>query len=146
VDAVEAMHAMGWGRNVSLTGKYQEIDWKHLIFDSRYGDICDVYEGGHMHAKGIYRPESNSCMNNNVPYYNTWSRQLMVERIMQVAGETFDYETFVSKDSREWGDKFITRGLNDTPWQQAKSVYSEHHGPVIKKGSPMDYIKKGGKR
>ena len=146
VDDVEAMHAKGWGRNVSLTGKYQEIDWKHLIFDSRYSDICDVYEGGHMHSKGVYRPESNSCMNNNIPYYNTWSRQLMVERIMQVAGEPFDYETFVSKDSREWGEKFITRSLHDTPWQQAKSVYSEHHRPVIKKGSPMDYIKKGGKR
>ncbi len=148
VDGVEAMHENGWGRNVSLTGKYQEMEWRHLVFDKRYGDICDVYEGAHMHAKGIYRPEVNSCMNNNVPYYNTWSRQLMVERIMEVSGETFDFETFVSKDSREWGDKFLlTRSQMITPWQSAKAVYSEHHAPVIKKGSPMDFQKKkGGKR
>lgn len=141
-EGVESMHAMGWGRNVSLTGKYKEVEWQHLIFDSRYGDICDIYEGGHMHGKGIYRSEYNSCMNNNVPYFSTWSRQLIVERIMSAAGETFDFETFVSKDSREMGNKFLTRSITDLPWQQVKALHSDHHGPIVRRGSLLENLKK----
>lgn len=141
VDDVEAMHAMGWGRNLSLDGKYKNVPWTHLIFDPRYGDIVDIYEGGHMHSDGIYRSEFNSCMNNNAPYFSTWSRQLIVERTLWAAGETFDFETFVSKDSREMGSKFLTRGTLDTPWQQVKAHHSKQHGPVIRKGSPKDYLR-----
>jgi hypothetical protein len=82
-------------------------------------------------------------MNNNVPYFSTISRQAIVERIKDYAGETFDFEDFVAHDSREMGDKFLTRG--GTPWQGHK--YSEHHGVIIRNGSPLDYLKKkGGKR
>ena len=142
VDDVEFMHALGWGRNLSLDGKYKNVPWTHLIFDPRYGDIVDIYEGGHMHSDGIYRSEFNSCMNNNAPYFSTWSRQLIVERILWAAGETFDFETFVSKDSREMGSKFLTRGGTNTPWHQVKAYHSDEHGPVIRKGSPKDYIRK----
>lgn len=145
VEGVEGMHAMGWGLNLSLEGKYKSVPWSHLIFDSRYDDIVDIYEGGYMHARGIYRSELNSCMNNNVPYYSTWSRQLIVERIMQCAGETFDFETFVANDSREMGDKFLTRGVTE-PRGEVQAIHTDHHGPVIRKGSPADYIKKGGNK
>ena len=145
VDGVLGNHAMNFGRNVSLNGGYQQVEWKHLIFDPRYGDIVDIYEGSHMHARGVYRSELNSCMNNNVPYYSTWSRQLIVERTLEAAGETFDFETFVKNDSREMGDKFLTRNQLETPWQNVKAVHSEHHGTVFKKGSPVDYLKKGRK-
>lgn len=109
VEAVEWAKSLGWSRNVSLNGRYKEIDWTHLIFDDRYQDIVDIYEGAHMHAQGIYRSEVNSCMNNNVPYFSTISRQAIVERILDYAGDRFDFETFVSKDSRLMGDKFLTR-------------------------------------
>ena len=142
-DVVQYGKIFGWNRNLSLNGRYKETDWAHLIFDPRYGDIVDIYEGAHMHGRGIYRSEVNSCMNNNVPYYNTISRQTIVERIMNIAGETFDFEAFVSKDSREMGDKFLTRSGSKRHSNEAM------HGqmPVIKKGSPLDYLKKkGGKR
>lgn len=109
IEAVEWAKSIGWSRNVSLNGRYKEIDWTHLIFDDRYQDIVDIYEGSHMHAQGIYRSELNSCMNNNVPYFSTISRQAIVERIMDYSGGKFDFETFVSKDSRLMGDKFLTR-------------------------------------
>ena len=147
VDAVEEMHAMGWGRNLSLNGKYGKVEWKHLIPHANYSDIVDIYEGGFMHAQGIYRSELNSCMNNNVPYFSTWSRQLAVERIKWAAGETFTFEDFVTNDSREYGDKFLTRGMADVPWQQVNATHSLNHGPIIKRGSITDYLKKkGGKR
>lgn len=143
VDDVKAMQSMGWGMNLSLNGKYKEVPWTHLIFDSRYGDIVDIYEGGHMHSDGIYRSEVNSCMNNNVPYFSTWSRQLIVERILWAADETFDFETFVSKDSREMGSKFLTRGASEESVRSdVHAVHSENHAPVIRQGKPSDYIKK----
>lgn len=142
-DHVAASKTLGWYRNLSLNGRYKEIDWTHLIFDHRYGDIVDIYEGGYMHGQGIYRSEVNSCMNNNVPYYSTISRQAIVERILDIAGETFDFETFVSKDSRAMGEKFLSRSSGRGGVGAAKHPQM----PVIKKGSPLDYLKKkGGKR
>lgn len=142
-DAVLSNKALGWYRNLSLEGRYNNIDWTHLIFDPRYGDIVDIYEGGHMHGQGIYRSEVNSCMNNNVPYYSTISRQAIVERIKQYAGEQFDFEDFVSHDSREMGEKFLTRS------GYAGVLPTAIHGqmPIIRQGSPLDYLKKkGGKK
>lgn len=140
-EGIETMKMMGWCRNLSLSGKYKDCEWRHLVFDRRYSDIVDIYEGGYMHGKGVYRSEVNSCMNNNVPYFSTVSRQAMVERILWAAGEEFDFETFVSLDSREMGDKFITRG--QSVGSEVTCIHSDHHGPVVRKGSPMDYIGNG---
>ena len=146
-DAVESAHALGWFRNLSLTGKYGKVEWKHLLTHEKYSDIVDIYEGGHYHAQGVFRSEVNSCMNNNVPYFSTWSRQLAVERIKWAAGETFSFDDFVKNDSRAYGDKFLTRGQTDVPWQEVKAFHSDHHGPVVRIGSITDYIKqKGGKK
>lgn len=137
-DAVEASKSIGWSRNVSLNGKYKDIDWRHLIFDDRYQDIVDIYEGAHMHGAGIYRSEVNSCMNNNVPYYSTISRQAIVERILDYAGEKFDFETFVSKDSREMGDKFLTR--SGSIGNVSGSI--QGNAPCIVKSSPLKNLKR----
>ena len=90
-----------------------------------------------MHGRGVFRSEVNSCMNNNVPYFSTISRQAIVERIMRYAGETFNFETFVGKDSRAWGDKFLTRSGGGTA-----TTAMQGHAPIVVKGSPLDAIKK----
>ncbi|MBR1415535.1 MAG: fimbrillin family protein [Prevotella sp.] len=136
--------SLGFYRNVSAKGRYNTIEWSHLIFDHRYSDIADIYEGAYFHQHGVYRSEVNSCMNNNVAYYNTWSRQLIVERIMEAAGETFDYEAFVRNDSRESGDKFTTR-MSDDGTAMPSPAYSSHHHPTLLHGSPLDYIIKNNK-
>lgn len=59
--------SLGWYDNLSLTGKMHNVGWSHLIFDDRYSDIVDVYEGGYMHNRGVFRSEQNSCMNNDIP-------------------------------------------------------------------------------
>lgn len=136
-EALLSGKSMGWYRNLSVTGKYSDIEWRHLVFDDRYQDIVDIYEGGWFHGAGVFRSEVNSCMNDNVPYFSTISRQIIVERIKMLAGETFDFEEFVAKDSREFGDKFITRsGEGET------EDVLHPQPPVIKKGSLLDYIKK----
>ncbi len=131
----------GFGLNVSLNGKYNTVDWSHLISHPSYGDIVDVYEGGYFHRKGVFRSEYNSCMNNNVPYFSTWSRQLIVQRIMKLAGESFSLENFYLNDKRNVGKDFTssTRGMSDS-----ELVGPRSSAPIF----IMDYTlgKKGGER
>ena len=51
-----------------------------------------------MHNRGVYRSEHNSCMNNDIPYYSTISRESIVKRIMAYAGEEYSFEDFVAND------------------------------------------------
>ena len=88
----------GWYENLSLTGKMNEVPWSHLIFHEKYSLFVDIFEGGYMHSRGVYRSEQNSCMNNDIPYYSTISREAIVKRIKAIAGETYSFEDFVAND------------------------------------------------
>lgn len=103
VNELQNLHASGFGLNVSLESGYKKVPWSHLIFDSRYGDVVDIYEGAYFHSRGVFRSEYNSCMNNNIPYFSAWQRELAVKRIKSLAGEPFNFEEFVRLDSREFG-------------------------------------------
>ena len=129
--------ALGWYDNLSLTGKMHEVPWSHLIFDDRYSDIVDIYEGGFMHNRGVFRSEQNSCMNNDIPYYSTISRESIVKRIKYYAGETYSFEDFVANDKREAGD--VTRA-HDIRTVNVKPI--NQLPPKIHKGSPLDKLKK----
>ncbi len=106
VNELLSSQSWGFGLNVSIDGGYKKVPWSHLIFDPRYGDITDVYEGAYFHSRGVYRSEYNSCMNNNIPYFSSWQRELAVRRIKTLAGESFDFEDFAMRDSREYGPSF----------------------------------------
>ena len=90
--------AKGWYDNLSLTGKMSEVPWNHLIFHEKYSEFVDIFEGGFMHNRGVYRSEQNSCMNNDIPYYSTISRESIVKRIKAYAGEEYSFEDFVAND------------------------------------------------
>lgn len=128
--------SLGWYDNLSLTGKMHNVGWSHLIFDDRYSDIVDVYEGGYMHNRGVFRSEQNSCMNNDIPYYSTISRESIVKRIKRYAGETFSFEEFVKYDKRDAGD--VTRGVYT---DNKLNAHTYQHTPVIHKGSPLNMKK-----
>ena len=135
------MHNLGWGVNVSLEGKYNSVPWKHLIKDNRFNDIVDIYEGGYFHLRGVYRSEQNSCMNNNVPYYSTWSREIIVKRIKMLAGENYNFEDFVTNDSREWGN--ITRSSKDSESiNKFVSAPRRGHVPIISSSEPKRQVSK----
>ena len=91
----------GWYDNITVSGKMNEAPWAHLIFDPRYSAQVDFYEGGYNHARGVYRSEPQSIMNTYIPYFNTISRESIVRRIMNYAGETYTFEKFVEKDKME---------------------------------------------
>lgn len=112
VDGFNAGKANGWYRNLELTGDINEVGWSHMIFHPKYSNVVDIYEGGYFHTRGVYRSEPTSCMNNNIPYFSAISRQAIVERIMDYAGEEFDLESFYAKDSDEFGTTTKGGGYN----------------------------------
>ena len=103
VEELMLAKANGWFDNLSLTGKMDNVPWSHLIFHEKYNQIVDIFEGGFMHSRGVYRSEHNSCMNNNVPYFSTISRELIVKRIKAIAGEEYSFEEFVANDVLDAG-------------------------------------------
>lgn len=133
-----AAKSLGWYDNLELTGKMHSVGWSHLIFDDRYSDIVDIYEGGYMHSRGVFRSEPNSCMNNNIPYYSTISRESIVKRIKAYAGETYSFEDFVKNDKRDAGivESRVFGGNGD---QRTAGTYQ--HAPMIHKGSPLKMAK-----
>ena len=138
VDEFNAAKSLGWYDNLELTGKMHSVGWSHLIFDDRYSDIVDIYEGGYMHNRGVFRSEPNSCMNNDIPYYSTISRESIVKRIKAYAGENYSFEDFVKNDKRDAGivESRVFGGNGD---QRTAGTYQ--HAPMIHKGSPLKMAK-----
>ena len=132
------MKARGWFRNLEFTGNMYDVAWSHLIFNPNYSNKVDVYEGGYMHSRGVFRSEASSCMNNNIPYYSAISRQAMVERILELSGEGFTMQKFYDNDSFRVGT--ISRASKRTPNKDELNCevhYSHDHGPVYMGEHPV---------
>ncbi len=124
--------SLGWYKNLSMSSDITYVPWAHLIFDSRYSNYVDLYEGGYMHSRGVYRSEATSCMNNNIPHYSAISRQAIVERIKYCAGETFSLEEFYANDSNEFGTR--SSGWSAQDYTFGVDPHLNHatgHGPIL---------------
>lgn len=133
------MKAHGWYKNLSFSGDATQVPWGHLIYHPQYSNTVDIFEGGYMHTRGVYRSEITSCMNNNIPYYSAISRQAIVERIMECAGETFSQEDFYSRDDDSFGPatKAGIRPLQDRTFGVDPHLnHSTGHGPVFMGNHP----------
>ena len=121
-------HNLGWYQNLSLTGKMGEVPWREFIFHPKYSNIVDIFEGGFMHTRGVYRSEQNSCMNNEIPYYNTISRYEIAKRIMEYAEESFSIEQFIANDIIEnsSASPAPTKGRNEISLSRNAGEYSHH--------------------
>ena len=97
-DAITKFQSYGLYPNISLTGSMKDVPWAHMIYDPQYSNTVDVYEGAFFHSRGVFRSEPTSCMHNNIPYYNAISREAMVKRIMEYAGEEYSFEDFKAND------------------------------------------------
>lgn len=97
--------SLGWFKNLSMNPDPNQVPWAHLIYNPQYSDYVDMFEGGYMHSRGVFRSEATSCMNNNIPYYSAISRQAIVERIKACAGEEFTLADFYAHDSNAVGTK-----------------------------------------
>ena len=128
------MKSLGWYKNLSMTSDATQVPWAHLIYHPQYSDYVDMYEGGYMHSRGIYRSEATSCMNNNIPHFSAISRQAIVERIKYCAGETFLLEDFYANDDNGYGPKTRSAGnyLEDRTFGVDPNLnHATGHGPVL---------------
>ena len=105
INEVEEYHRWGWYQNIATTSNMKQVPWADFIFDTRYSDYVDVYEGGYGYMRGIFRSEANSCMNYGIPYYNAISRLSIMRRIFDYAREPFTMDYFYEHDTNKWGDR-----------------------------------------
>ena len=108
-EQIESMHHRNEYANLSTTSGLHSVPWADFVFDTRYSDQVDVFEGGMGYMRGIFRPEQNSCMNYGIPYYNAPSRLSIMRRIFDYGGEPFSMDYFYEHDSNAWG-----QSSNDT--------------------------------
>lgn len=78
------------------------VKWKHFIGLENYESV-GVYEGGGYTSTGIWRPEANSIMRDEIynsenPHFNAPSREAIVKKILTSVGETYTFEKFLEKD------------------------------------------------
>ena len=116
----------GWWANIDFTNNLEEILWKQFIGDPKYSYV-GAYEGGFTYLKGVWRPEEESCMRFNTPYFNAPSRNAIYRRVMELAGQTYSFEDFKRQD-------------NVTPPENMRSAsdsnYTKQHHPPVFTGSP----------
>lgn len=96
--------SLGWYQNLATTSNANSVSWKDFIFDERYSGEVDVFEGGAGYMRGVFRSESNSCMNYGIPYYNVASRHSIMQRIIIQAEGAITSAYFYENDSKEWGE------------------------------------------
>ena len=97
-------YAVPYALNVS--GFYDSVPWQEDLLDNLdglvdrnpdYGRI-GIWHGGYASLYFRWRSEKTSCMIDNRPYFSTWQRMLIVRKILDKAGETFNMEEFLAKD------------------------------------------------
>ena len=127
------MKALGWFKNLSMTSDATRVPWAHLIYHPQYSDYVDMFEGGYMHSRGMYRSEATSCMNNNIPYFSAISRQAIVERIKYCAGETFTLEDFYAHDDGSFGPTRVggKYAIDRTFGVDPHFNHATGHGPIL---------------
>ena len=132
-EVFNVMKSLGWYKNLSFSSDATQVPWAHLIYHPQYSDYVDMFEGGYMHSRGVYRSEATSCMNNNIPYFSAISRQAIVERIKYCAGETFTLAEFYANDDGSFGPKTRVRGeyvVDRTFGVDPNFHMGSGHGPV----------------
>lgn len=98
--SVQKAQNKGWHLNLSLSNDTKQVSWSHLIGHQRFPYV-GVYEGGGYYRHDVWRSEDESVMRSSesVHYFNAIGRELIVKRIMELAGEEYTFEKFLAKDS-----------------------------------------------
>jgi hypothetical protein len=102
-----------WYENIDFYPDIMQTTWSGFANNPKYS-MVGTFEGAQMYGKGIWRPEENSCMNNNVLYFNAPSRWAQVRRIMYLAGFNYSFAQFLQDDvvpayprTRSYVEKFV---------------------------------------
>lgn len=97
------------GLNVSASAT--DAPWKHLdalrdelvAKDARYAKI-GTYEGAYGYETGVWRAEQVTAMMDNRPYFSTWQRALIYQRLMRSSGEDIAFNAGKTEDLKRYLD------------------------------------------
>lgn len=94
-------------RGLNLADSMTDYPWKklqeivnadYLSRDARYGRM-GLWQGGFVqYSRGIWRSEIIDCMKDQRPYFSTWSRAVIYQRIMKTSGERPDFDVVNNED------------------------------------------------
>lgn len=142
VNEINNFRNCGWYANISTTGVSANVPWADMIFDPRYSNYVDVFEGGYGYTRGVWRSEANSCMNYAIPYYNAISRLSITQCVFDLAEEPFDIDKdFYNVDTDEWGSVDVM-GTRAAQAQELRPIHS-HNAPIIlQHGQYYQFFKK----
>ena len=88
----------GWSSYLQDDGAGNWSVKPSLVSNNPLYSRIGVYQGGDVSIKHRWRSERISCMIDNRFYFSTFQRELIVRRIMTLAGESFNEATFWAKD------------------------------------------------
>lgn len=108
--------------NVSLTNDPESVPWAHLIGHPRYPEV-GIGGGGDCYAMGIWHATPSSLMGTGTNF-NPVCRELIVRRILTLAGEEYTFEKFLEKDVPP------TRAKLEVPQIPSSTIY-KHCPPVF---------------
>ena len=90
---------------LNITGRYDSIPWQELlnrkaslVAKNVLYDRIGVFQGADVSMFNRWRSEKVSCMIDNRAYYSAWQRILIARRISELAGVSFDLDTFLATD------------------------------------------------
>ena len=86
--------------------KFKEIvDAEYLSRDARYGRM-GLWQGGFVrYSRGIWRSEIIDCLKDERPYFATWSRAVIYQRVMKTSGDKPNFDVINNEaDIREFLD------------------------------------------
>lgn len=127
---VEAWQYYGWFLNVSTENNKDNAPWNRFYGVDGYSHV-GWYVGGYTYQTGVWRSEYISCMWDNRLYYNSQSRYMIVERILNIAGEDMTFEKFIAKD--------VQKTDNSSQSSNTKTNYVEKFIPL---GEPIMVMNK----
>ena len=94
---IQEWQKLGYQMNLDFTNDLSKIMWRDFVGIDKYAPV-GAFEGGYEYRFGVWRSEENSCMNNNIPYYNVQSRWSIVKRIMELSDIEFTVQDFIVND------------------------------------------------
>lgn len=113
-DGIKEWQKLGFQMNLDFTDNLDVILWHDFIGHPKYSHV-GAFEGGYEYRYGVWRSEENSCMNNNIPYFNVQSRWCIVNRIMQLSGRLFSKEEFIERDNVQPPTSVPSRVISNMP-------------------------------
>lgn len=110
---IESLKNFGFYINADFSPDISRTTWRDFAAQPDY-PMVGTYPGAGTYRSGIWRAEENSCMNDNVAYFNAPSRWAQIRRIRKLAGEPdYTFGAFLLEDQRPAYPAGARSGIGD---------------------------------